>query len=85
MKRSVSLQTRLLKYLEAHPNAELTRQQIMDLFCVGVKHVDKTLYEMRSDGLIETVHVTRLPKAQQGSTYDPLLMRGLQNLHETGG
>jgi DNA-binding IscR family transcriptional regulator len=61
MKHRTSLQSRLLAYLRANPQAELSRQQIMDLFCAGVKHVDDTLTTMRREGLVETVHVTRLP------------------------
>jgi DNA-binding IscR family transcriptional regulator len=60
--RQVSLRTRLLQYLAEHPGAELTRQEIIHQFHVGKKHVDKTLQEMRTDGVIETVHVTRIPK-----------------------
>lgn len=65
MKERTSLRDRLLQYLEQHPNAELSRQQIIDTFCAGEKHVDGTLTEMRRDGVIETVHVTRLPKPVQ--------------------
>jgi hypothetical protein len=60
MKHRTSLQSRLLAYLRSNPNAELSRQDIMDLFHAGVKHVDDTLTTMRREGLVETVHVTRL-------------------------
>jgi hypothetical protein len=59
----MSLENRLLAYLQAHPQAELSRQQIMDKFFVSPKNMDATLTDMRRKGLVETVHVTRLAKA----------------------
>jgi hypothetical protein len=67
MKHRTSLQSRLLAYLRANPQAELSRQDIMDRFHAGVKHVDDTLTTMRREGLVETVHVTRLPNGSLAS------------------
>lgn len=62
VKNRVSLQKRMIEFFEANPQEELSRPQIMKLFHAGEKHVDNVLNELRGNGFIETVHISRFAK-----------------------
>lgn len=58
--RDTSVAGRLRRFFIENPDEELTRADMVAKFGSSFKNIDASLTALRAEGLLESVHVTRL-------------------------